>query len=137
MTFIGKQDSYNLYTYTPTLVNNGDGTWDLTALTIDSAKVSGHVKSGAQDRLGLNSLFQFETNSLSRRLGELRDADKTSGIWARYYDGKLEQGDASLKANLFQAGYDKRSDGKTEKTYRGAALSYAKGDGTYAWAAAM
>jgi outer membrane autotransporter protein len=132
MTFIGKQDSYNLYTYTPTLVNNGDGTWDLTALTIDSAKVSGHVKSGAQDRLGLNSLFQFETNSLSRRLGELRDADKTSGIWARYYDGKLEQGDASLKANLFQAGYDKRSDGKTEKTYRGAALSYAKGDGTYA-----
>jgi outer membrane autotransporter protein len=132
MTFTGKQDSYNLYTYTPTLVNNGDGTWDLTALTIDKAKVSGHVKTAAHDRLGLNSLFQFETNSLSRRLGELRDANPTSGIWARYYDGKLEQGDASLKANLFQAGYDKRSDGKTEKTYRGAALSYAKGDGTYA-----
>ena len=133
MTFAGKQDSYNLYTYTPTLVNNGDGTWDLTALTIDSAKTSNHVKTAAHDRLGLNSLFQFETNSLSRRLGELRDADTTSGIWARYYDGKLEQGDASLKANLFQAGYDKRSDGASEKTYRGAALSYAKGDGTYAY----
>jgi hypothetical protein len=74
MTFAGKQDSYNLYTYTPTLVNNGDGTWDLTALTIDSAKTSGHVKTAGVDRLGLNSLFQFETNSLSRRLGELRDA---------------------------------------------------------------
>ena len=160
MTFAGKQDSYNLYTYTPTLVNNGDGTWDLTALTIDSAKTSGHVKTAGVDRLGLNSLFQFETNSLSRRLGELRDAatnenasgknssaaanasgktagatsdgDKTSGIWARYYDGKLEQGDASLKAHLFQAGYDKSSIGASEKTYRGAALSYAKGDGTYA-----
>ena len=144
MTFIGQQDSYNLYTYTPTLVNNGDGTWDLTALTIDSAKVSGHVKNAGQDRLGLNSLFQFETNSLSRRLGELRDAattetagaaadaDKTSGIWARYYDGKLEQGDTSMKAYLVQGGYDKRSVGRSEKTYRGAALSYAKGDGTYA-----
>jgi hypothetical protein len=160
MTFAGKQDSYNLYTYTPTLVNNGDGTWDLTALTIDSAKTSGHVKTAGVDRLGLNSLFLFETNSLSRRLGELRDAatnenasgknsgaaanasgktagatsdsDKTSSIWARYYDGKLEQGDASLKAHLFQAGYDKSSIGASEKTYRGAALSYAKGDGTYA-----
>ena len=171
MTFAGKQDSYNLYTYTPTLVNNGDGTWDLTALTIDSAKTSGHVKTAGVDRLGLNSLFQFEINSLSRRLGELRDAatnenasgkvssatanasgkvssatanasgktagatsdsDKTSGIWARYYDGKLEQGDASLKVHLFQAGYDKSSIGASEKTYRGAALSYAKGDGTYA-----
>jgi hypothetical protein len=50
MTFAGKQDSYNLYTYTPTLVNNGDGTWDLTALTIDSAKTSGHVKTAGVDR---------------------------------------------------------------------------------------
>ena len=165
----GVQDSYNLYTYTPTFAKNADGTWSLTGLNIDkplpTGPASGHVKSSGHDRLGLNSLFQFETNSLSRRLGELRDAatnetaaatkngngknsgatanasgktanatsggDTTSGIWARYHDGKLEQGDASLKANLFQAGYDKRSDGKTEKTYRGAALSYAKGNGTY------
>ena len=133
MTFAGKQDSYNLYTYTPTLVNNGDGTWDLTALTIDSAKTSGHVKTAGVDRLGLNSLFQFEINSLAKRLGELRETpDAESGVWARYYDGKLEQGDASLKAHLFQAGYDKSSIGASEKTYRGAALSYAKGDGTYA-----
>ena len=133
MTFAGKQDSYNLYTYTPTLVNNGDGTWDLTALTIDSAKTSGHVKTAGVDRLGLNSFFQFEINSLAQRLGELRDTpDAESGVWARYYDGKLEQGDASLKAHLFQAGYDKSSIGASEKTYRGAALSYAKGDGTYA-----
>ena len=153
----GVQDSYNLYTYTPTFAKNADGTWSLTGLNIDKplppGPASGHVKSAGHDRVGLNSLFQFETNSLSRRLGELGDAasentgaakdvtgktanatsggDTTSGIWARYHDGKLEQGDASLKANLFQAGYDKRSDGKTEKTYRGAALSYAKGNGTY------
>jgi outer membrane autotransporter protein len=133
MTFIGQQDSYNLYTYTPILVNNGDGTWDLTGLNIDTAKVSGHVTSAAQDRLGLNSLFQFEINSLSKRLGELRETPEAeSGVWARYYNGKLEQGDASLKANLFQAGYDVNTTGKSERTYRGAALSYAKGDGDYA-----
>jgi outer membrane autotransporter protein len=132
MTFTGKLDSYNLYTYTPTLVNNGDGTWDLTALTIDSAKTSGHVTSGAQDRIALNSLWYDEANNLAKRMGDLRGSEPAeAGIWARYNHSKLEQANTKLMANLFQVGYDKDSATQTGTIYRGLAVSHATGNADY------
>jgi outer membrane autotransporter protein len=148
----GVADFYNIYNYTPTITMGTDGQWYLTGLTIDKVTpqgpASGAVRSAGQDRLALNDLFLVESNSLAKRMGELRDyaadvltdaktagtdvsADRAAGVWARYQNGKLEQGDASMKSNLFQAGYDVAKTGKSEKTYRGLALSYAKGDGSY------
>ena len=148
----GVADFYNIYNYTPTITMGTDGQWYLTGLTIDKVTpqgpASGAVRSAGQDRLALNDLFLVESNSLSKRMGELRDyaadvltdakmagadvsADRAAGVWARYQNGKLEQGNANLKSNLFQAGYDVAKTGKSEKTYRGLALSYAKGDGSY------
>jgi outer membrane autotransporter protein len=73
-----------------------------------------------------------EANSLQRRLGELRDATPAeAGIWTRWTNGKIENDDSSVKYNLFQAGFDKDSEGVNEKTYRGFAVSHAKGDGSY------
>ena len=142
----GVADFYNIYNYTPTITMGTDGQWYLTGLTIDKVTTqgaaSGAVRSAGQDRLGFNDLWLVESNSLSKRLGELRDyatdaktanadVDRAAGVWARYQNGKLEQSDANLKSNLFQAGYDVAKTGATEKTYRGVALSYAKGDGSY------
>lgn len=144
MTFTGKVDSYNLYTYTPQLRNNNDGTWTLTSLHITNVEVdpggtiitspSAPVRDAGRAGAALHDLFVHgELNNLQKRLGDLRAAEPAAdGIWARYEHNKLERDDhASLKYNLFQLGYDHASAGKDNVTYRGAAFSYAKGTGTY------
>jgi len=132
MTFIGKLDSYNLYSYTPDLVNNGDGTWDLTGITIDTAKTSGHVTSAAQDRIALNSLWYDEANNLTKRMGDLRGTTPAdTGIWVRYNHSKLEQSDTKIMANLFQVGFDNSAAAKNGTIYRGLAVSHARGNSDY------
>ena len=134
VSFKGKQGEYNIYKYTPTLVKDPDGKWYLTALTIDepAGDVTGPVRTVSQAALGLQELWLAETNNLDKRLGELRvAAPDTAGIWARYNRGKLEHRNSSVKYNLFQAGFDKVSVGQTENTYRGLAISHAKGTGDY------
>jgi hypothetical protein len=117
----GVADFYNIYNYTPTITMGTDGQWYLTGLTIDKVTpqgpASGAVRSAGQDRLALNDLFLVESNSLAKRMGELRDyaadvltdaktagadvsADRAAGVWARYQNGKLEQGDASMKVQF-------------------------------------
>lgn len=134
VSFTGKQGEYNIYKYTPTLVKDPDGKWYLTALTIDepAGDVTGPVRTVSQAALGLQELWLAEANNLDKRLGELRvSAPDTAGIWARYNHGKLEHLNSSVKYNLFQAGLDKGSTGRTENTYRGLAISHAKGTGDY------
>ena len=133
LNFTGKQGEYNTYKYTPTVVKDPDDKWYLTSLVINNdGSDTGPVKTIAQANLGLQELWLAETNSLEERLGELRaNGPDVDGVWARYNHGKLEHNNTSLKYNLFQVGFDKKSTGTTENTYRGLALSHAKGSGSY------
>ena len=94
--------------------------------------VTGPVRTIGQSGLALHNLWLKETNNLDKRLGDLRAGQtESAGVWARYNRGKVERGQSSLKYNLFQAGIDKDSQGENETTYRGVAVSHAKGDGSY------
>ncbi len=94
--------------------------------------ITGPVRTVAQTHLGLQNLFLGEVNNLEKRLGDLRQTSPAeAGVWARYNHGNLEHNESSVKYNLFQAGVDKESNGPNEKTYRGLAVSHAKGSGSY------
>jgi outer membrane autotransporter protein len=149
----GVADSYNLYDYTPTITDNGDGTYSLTQLTITNIETNPTdptnptddgkqtvtsqtkpMRDARHSRMAMHNLWvNGELNNLQKRLGDLRAVKPAdSGIWARYEYDKLEKGsDASLKYNMFQLGYDKDYQGTTGTFYRGAAFSYAKGTGSY------
>lgn len=150
-TVNGIADSYNTYDYMPTITKNADGTYSLTALTITNGTTpinpptpssdkttltapSRPMREALHDRMAMHNLWvNGELNNLQKRMGDLRMAEPAeSGIWARYEHNKLEKGsDSNLKYNLFQLGYDKDYAGNTGTFYRGAAFSYAKGNGTY------
>jgi outer membrane autotransporter protein len=130
--------AYNAKTFTPVLKEvDGSGyqSWYVTGFT--AGKGIGYppninVTSTADGHYALHNLWLNETNSLNKRMGELRDTDNTSksGIWARYDYNKFEAGSgdtATVKANLFQLGYDKDKQGTRGTTYNGVAMSYAKG----------
>jgi outer membrane autotransporter protein len=92
------------------------------------------MREALHDRMAVHNLWvNGELNNMQKRMGDLRTAQPAeSGIWARYEYNKLEKGsDSNLKYNLFQLGYDKDYVGNTGTFYRGAAFSYAKGNGTY------
>jgi outer membrane autotransporter protein len=154
-TVTGISDSYNLYDYIPTITNNGDNTWSVTKVTIinqdptptptptptpeptpkqDVTSPSRPMRDTRNSRLALHNLWvNGELNNLTKRLGDLRAMEPAeAGIWARYEHNNLDQGDdVSLKYNMVQVGYDKAFAGTNGTTYRGAAMSYAKGTGDY------
>ena len=145
----GVPDSYNTYDYVPTITRNVDGTYSLTKLTItnvvptptptpggktDIDSPSGPMREARNERMAMHNLWvNGELNNMQKRLGDLRAMEPAqAGIWARYEYNKLEKGDnAALKYNYFQLGYDKDYKSQGGTFYRGAAFSYAKGDGTY------
>ena len=154
-TVTGVSDSYNTYDYTPTITNNGDGTYSVTKLTITNktpteptnptdnsttptkttvTSPSSPMRDARHQRMALHNLWvNGELNNMEKRLGDLRAVEPAeSGIWARYEYNKLEKGrNANLKYNYFQLGYDKDFKGDTGNFYRGVAFSYGKGDGSY------
>ena len=134
-TVYGVADTYNLCDYVPVVTKNDDGTWSLTALTITNVNIpSAAVRDAGHAAIVLNNLWRTaELNNLQKRMGDLRAVEPAaSGIWARYEHNKVEHGDnAALSYNLFQAGYDKDYISTNGTTYRGAAISYAKGTGEY------
>ncbi len=145
-TVSGVADSYNLYEYTPTIKDNSDHTYSVTALTITNVKPAPNpgkkditepsrpMREARHDRMALHNLWvNGELNNMQKRMGDLRTATPAeSGIWARYEHNKLEKGsDSSLKYNMFQLGFDKDYQGATGTFYRGAAFSYSKGSGVY------
>jgi outer membrane autotransporter protein len=94
--------------------------------------LTGPVRTIGQSGVALHNLWLKENNHLDKRLGDLRAGKaESAGVWGRYHTGKLERGQSSLKYNLFQVGIDKDSQGSHETTYRGVAVSHAKGDGNY------
>lgn len=87
----------------------------------------------------MNNIWNVETNSLAKRLGDLRsmskNTEKHDNMWGKYGHGTQEVGASSrnteIKYNQFQLGYDKgfaRGDGKL---YRGIMVSRINGDTTY------
>lgn len=145
----GVADSYNLYDYTPNIIAEGNDYY-VDKLDITNASPaptptptpgkqtittpSRPMRDARHSRMALHNLWvNGELNNMSKRMGDLRAMEPAeAGIWARYEHNKLEHGDnATLKYNYFQVGYDKDFAGTNGTTYRGAAMSYAKGTGDY------
>lgn len=74
--------------------------------------------------------WRNEVNHISQRLGDVRDASKTIGAWARVYGYDSSYSDnvsIGLKANAIQVGGDYRLN---NNWLVGGAFSYTSGDGT-------
>ena len=132
-----KETDWGAIRFTPTITNNGDGTYDLTALqgSVEKVGPSENTMTAADARAVINEAWLVDTNSLSKRLGDLR-ADNTGddGVWARFQrTNNKSKGDrqAKLNANLFQVGYDKSFQRKNGKTYVGVAVDHIDGNGNY------
>ena len=92
------------------------------------------VKNDKLDAFGsvaaLSALsLRHEMNSLSKRMGELRDAPEGVGVWMRAYGSEMEYGaqDLTMRSKSFQFGSDQSvGDWKV-----GVAFTYTDGDTTY------
>lgn len=73
--------------------------------------------------------WRHELNSVSKRMGELRDAPEGVGAWARLYGSEMEYGDQSVKSQntTIQIG----SDYKVGQWTLGATVGYTDGDSDY------
>ena len=123
---------YGAYRFTPAIVNNGNNTWNINGFKRGASE---STMTAADAKAVVNELWLMDTNSLSKRLGDLRlDTAGDDGVWARFQrnNSKLK-GDrlAQLNANLFQAGYDKKFSRKNGSTYWGLAVDHIDGKGSY------
>lgn len=78
------------------------------------------------------SVFSVNLNSLSKRMGELRDDPYSHGVWARVFAGEQISDFGAKQAMVYttlQVGYDYRFDFENADNYLGAAISYIKGSG--------
>ena len=106
--------------------------------TIDKNGTAGQVTEAANQKLdGYSSIaalsavqWRHETDTLLKRMGELRDAEGTVGAWARIYGSEQEYGAQSVKAKntTIQVGsdYDIGAGWKV-----GGAFSYTDGSSTF------
>lgn len=139
----GGQSEYNENTYAVQVEKDADATgqWNITKITDISSQehITENTKHAADSRDNVNNIWNVETNSLAKRLGDLRsmskNTDKHDNMWAKYGHGTQEVGASSrnteIKYNQFQLGYDKlfaRGDGKL---YRGIMVSRINGDAAY------
>lgn len=76
--------------------------------------------------------WRQEMGSLNQRMGELRDTQGTSGVWARVYGGEFElDGNYKNKYQTYQVGYDKNYDYAGGKLFLGYLFSYTDGSTDY------
>ena len=73
--------------------------------------------------------WRAEADDLQQRMGELRQSANANGVWVRTFGGKSEANVADFEFNGFQFGYDHQV---SPMQFVGGALSYTKGDGTFA-----
>lgn len=108
------------------VVINPDGTLKLA--NVQTQKNDKLDAYGSVTALAALSL-RHEMNSLSKRMGELRDAPMGTGLWTRAYGSEMEYGDqnVTMKSRSIQIGAD-RSIGDWRV---GAAFTYTDGDTTY------
>ena len=88
---------------------------------------------GIEDLATINYLsWKQEMNSLSQRMGELRDSSAEHGVWARIYGGKVENGSQyDNEYQTYQVGYDKKYTIDNGKVYLGYLVSYTDGETNY------
>ena len=114
----------------------GDVNDGLTALRGQDGKLT-NVRKTKNDKLdaygsiaALSALsLRHEMNSLSKRMGELRDSPQGVGVWVRGYGSEMEYGgqNIEMKSKSFQVGADQSiGDWKV-----GMAFTYTEGDATY------
>ena len=86
-----------------TITENTDGTTTVAA-PVRNTKLDSLQSIGAISM----TLLRHDLNNLTKRMGELRDAPKGVGAWARVYGSKLSYGDNGLtsKNNSVQVGVD-------------------------------
>ena len=78
------------------------------------------------------SVFSANLNSLSKRMGELRNDPYANGVWARVFAGEQTTNFGAKQSTVystFQAGYDYKLALQDASNYIGLALSYIKGAG--------
>ena len=78
------------------------------------------------------SLFSANLNSLSKRMGELRNDPYSQGAWARVFSGEQTTNFGAKQSTVYstvQAGYDYKLALGDAANYIGAAISYTKGMG--------
>ncbi len=152
LTVTGTKSEYNEKTYEVTVAKDATNTnqWNLVKIedvtgstptptpTPTPSNITENTKHAADSRDNVNNIWEVETNSLVKRLGDLRsmskDISKHDNMWAKYGHGnqKLGEGrDTELNYNQFQLGYDKGFDRKDGKIYRGVMVSRINGDADY------
>lgn len=117
-----------------TLTNNSD--WELYSSV---ATPSVGADAGANLFSGSYLLNYAETQTLLKRLGDLRGSTQNNGIWARMHGGKFHSsGDSFLRSydmNYWglQTGYDKKFEREDKKgtVYVGGFFGYSKGNLDY------
>lgn len=117
-----------LITAKPGLITDGFTTQSNDPTTIHTTKNPTMDAFGSVTALSALTL-RHEMNSLSKRMGELRDAPAGVGVWARAYGSEMEYGaqDVKAKNNSVQMGADYTlGDWKV-----GAAFSYTDGESSY------
>lgn len=97
-------------------------------MIVRSASVDADVANSTISAINTNfDLVSANLNSLSKRLGELRNTDNAHGLWGRVFAGQqtskfgIEQTSTYL---TFQAGYDYKLALENANNYVGFALSY-------------
>lgn len=146
----GTQSEYNEKTYTVTVEKDAAETnkWNITKIEdittptptpTPVTNITENTKHAADSRDNVNNIWEIETNSLVKRLGDLRsmgkNTDKYDNMWAKYGHGTQKVGSSSreteVKYNQFQIGYDKLFARKDGKLYRGIMVSRINGDASY------
>lgn len=89
--------------------------------------------AGLKNIAAINFLtWRQEMGSLNQRMGELRDSQGTSGVWARVYGGEFELGNRfENEYQTYQVGYDKNYDYAGGKLFLGYLFSYTDGSTDY------
>lgn len=106
-------------------------------ITVDSNGNTTQKDSNTTLGLGNIAAINFltwrqEMSSLNQRMGELRDTQGTSGVWARVYGGEFElDGNYKNKYQTYQVGYDKNYDYAGGKLFLGYLFSYTDGSTDY------
>ncbi|WP_019880336.1 autotransporter outer membrane beta-barrel domain-containing protein [Succinispira mobilis] len=129
----------NTVKITPTLATTGVAT-KLTGLTVESiaAEIAGPAQqmanAAAVSSQGVLSAWRAENNDLLRRMGDLRQEENETGIWARIYGGDTEINTSTpskVQYRGMQVGYDSKLDLADGKLFKGIAISHMQGDVVY------
>lgn len=103
--------------------------------TLESANIQVNEDFVAPTTAALSagiSLFSANLNSLSKRMGELRNDPYNQGIWARVFGGSQTTNFGAKQSTVYstvQVGYDYKMALDGASNYIGVALSYTKGSG--------